>query len=200
MFTMGLFQKRTTKDIGREVSINKAKNKPLAKEARAYKTLNESRSTLDKNRRASFNNSGFGKFLAGASRVRQQQNTYGNAIKNEPSFLSPQFQGYNAPKTVKGRVKFGRGRPKGTYDQRYAAYGGVYGYRKAMSHARAMARLEAMRRTAVTPQQEQIIRNIEARRMAEQSNPENQTIPDTKGEVRLRSIHQEIDDYSRIFD
>jgi hypothetical protein len=92
------------------------------------------------------------------------------------------------------RTSGGRGRPRGSYDLRYAKYGGVYGYRKMLNAQLRQQRLETMRRNVVNPQQQAILDQMEARERARQTNLENQTIADTRGEVRLRSIHDEIND------
>lgn len=91
-----------------------------------------------------------------------------------------------------------RGRPVGSFDPRYARYGGVYGFRKAEAHRRAIEKLEALRRAAINPQQQAVLDQIEARERARRENIENRTFPDTRGEVRLRSIHQEIDDAANV--
>ena len=95
-------------------------------------------------------------------------------------------------KTVQGMKSGRRGRPKGTLDQRYAAYGGVYGYRKYMATQLKIQRMEAMRRNAVTPQQQAVLAQIEARRQYNQSNPEGQIIPNTNGNVDMDYLMREI--------
>jgi hypothetical protein len=94
----------------------------------------------------------------------------------------------------------GRGRPKGAYDARYAAYGGVYGFRKVMAAQLAQQRLQAMRQATISPQQQAILSQVEAQQRARQVNPENQTIPTTTGQVRLKNIHDEIEAASHLFD
>lgn len=116
--------------------------------------------------------------------------TYGNQI-------APQGT-YPTRKTIKG-VNKGRGRPVGTKDVRYAAYGGVYGYRKAMAQRRFLERQQALRNAAVNPQQQAILAQIEARRRAQAMNPEGRTIADTNGDVYLGDIMREIDDASNLF-
>lgn len=91
-----------------------------------------------------------------------------------------------------------RGRPVGSYADKYKAYGGVYEYRKALNQKLRLERIEAMRRNAVTPQQERVLREIAMREQARRNNPENRIIPDTAGLVPTKSIHQEIDDAANI--
>lgn len=117
-------------------------------------------------------------------------------LYNQP--ISP--YGSNIPNIQQKKYTGRRGRPRGTVDPRYAPYGGVYGFRKAQALAIRQARLEAMRRATVTPQQELLLRQIEARRMAEMQNPERKTIPSTYGRVPISGIMEEIDSASKLFD
>lgn len=146
--------------------------------------------------------------------VREYQGELRQRVRTKPSFLAYLQRGgitralykqpvapagSNIPNIQERRFTGRRGRPKGSYDQRYAQYGGVYGYRKMLNQKLREQRLEAMRRTAVTPQQEAVIRQIEARRMAEMQNPERKTIPSTYGQVSMRGLMDEIDSASNIF-
>lgn len=106
----------------------------------------------------------------------------------------------NAQARVIGRKKFGRGRPRGTIDPRYAQYGGVYGYRKAMALERYKQKLALQRQYSISPQQEQVLRNIQLREQARMQNPESKTIPDTYGNVRLNDIMGEIDFSTNLID
>lgn len=115
------------------------------------------------------------------------------------SLASENFDSYRVgAKYKKFFMRGGRGRPKGSYDTRYAKYGGVYGYRKILSAQLQQQRMQNFRANAVTPQQEQIIRQMEARQNARRIDPENQTIPDTRGIIRMRSLHQEADDAANL--
>jgi hypothetical protein len=93
-----------------------------------------------------------------------------------------------------------RGRPVGTYDRRYAVYGGVYGYRKAMALERFKQRQEILNRLAVNPQQRQVLANFEARRRMAMINPENQQIPDTDGNTDAGSYFDEINRAANLVD
>ena len=99
-----------------------------------------------------------------------------------------------------GRGRAGPGRPVGTLYPRYKAYGGVYNFRKAMSHQRALERIQAARSANISPEQQQIINRIAAERNQRMGNPENRVIPDTGGQVPLRRIMDEIDQAAHIFD
>jgi hypothetical protein len=118
---------------------------------------------------------------------------YSRQIEPQPLFQSNS-------RTIKGITRAGRGRPVGTLDKRYAAYGGVYGYRKYLASQLRIQRMEALRRATVTPQQQQILAQIEARRNYQAQNPENKVIPDTTGAVPMSSIMMEADRYSRLVD
>jgi hypothetical protein len=93
-----------------------------------------------------------------------------------------------------------RGRPAGTYDKRYAVYGGVYGFRKVLSTQLRQQRMEAMQRATISPQQQIILNQIRQRQMQEQMNPESAIIPSTNGQVPMNKIFQEIDDATRLVD
>ena len=105
-------------------------------------------------------------------------------------------RGLSSPNAKRGYG--GRGRPRGTYNSRYARYGGVYGYRKVLAQQLREQRLNAMRRSVVNPQQQTILDQIEARERARRSNPENRVIPDTDGRTPTRTFQQEIDDATNL--
>lgn len=109
----------------------------------------------------------------------EQPNVYGDSTRKA--------------KTIRGISTGKRGRPRGTLDQRYAQYGGVYGYRKWQATQLKIARMEAMRRTAVTPQQQAVLAQIERRNQMQRMNPERRIIPDTAGDVYLNDIMGDID-------
>lgn len=90
------------------------------------------------------------------------------------------------------------GRPRGSYDSRYAAYGGVYGYRKVLAQKLRERKMQRMQASQLTPEQQQLLANARAQATAQQQNPENKTIPDTTGKVPMKSYHQEIDDAANI--
>lgn len=101
-----------------------------------------------------------------------------------------------------GRNKSGRpGRPVGSKDPRYAAYGGVYGWRKAQAQQRALQRIQAMQQATVSPEQQAYLNQIRARQQANALDPERRIIPTTYGSIpTMNSIQNEIDDATRIFD
>lgn len=98
----------------------------------------------------------------------------------------------NRFKTIQGMKSGKRGRPAGTLDKRYAAYGGVYGYRKAMALERFKQRQAILQARAVTPQQQYILNQIRARQQYNAQDIEQKTIPDTRGQVDIDSITREI--------
>jgi hypothetical protein len=101
--------------------------------------------------------------------------------------------------TVTGYQTGVRGRPRGSYDKRYAAAGGVYNWRKEQAHRRQIEKMQALRAAAINPRQQAVLAQIEARQRQEQMAPENQTIPNTNGRVPLRSLHQEAEDAANLF-
>lgn len=97
------------------------------------------------------------------------------------------------------RTKYkGRGRPKGSYDQRYAKFGGVYGYRKWLAQQRWKERLNLLERKQITPRQRAILDTIRAREEMQMRSPEAQIVPDTTGNIPLRGLMDEIDGYANI--
>lgn len=132
-------------------------------------------------------------FLSNLKRVARQGATR--------SLYARKTSTYTRPETIKGSKQgyTGRGRPRGTYDQRYAAYGGVYGWRKAMAQKRRMEFIQYRRNLAINPRQQEVLRQMEIRDNIQQRSPESRTIPDTYGKVPTKSIFQEIDDASNLF-
>lgn len=90
------------------------------------------------------------------------------------------------------------GRPVGTLKREYAPYGGVYEYRKAMAHKRALERMEYLRSRAITPDQQRYLKIYMERKQAMQQSPEAQIIPDTYGTVSLNGIFKETEDASNL--
>lgn len=99
------------------------------------------------------------------------------------------------------KIRYGkRGRPVGTYDKRYANYGGVYGYRKQLNAKLRIQKLQAMQRATINPQQQAVLDTMAARERARQLDPEQRIIPDTSGKVSLKKYHDEIWEYSNLVD
>jgi hypothetical protein len=97
------------------------------------------------------------------------------------------------------RTGLGRGRPRGSFDSRYAQYGGVYGYRKAMAQQRWKERREILERSVTNPRQRAIFQQIQQREEMRMRSPEAQTIPNTYGKVPMKNIFDEINDATNIF-
>lgn len=172
-------------DIVREVGELKSKNREESKLSRGYNKLNTQRENLIKTRQTNYQNSGLGNtFGQSFARERKRNLIYGRDV------LRPIIG--SGLKKVGG----GRGRPKGSYDNRYAKYGGVYGYRKLLAIRNAQVRGQLNRDSQLSPDQQQALAAIQARQQANQTAPENQTIPDTKGRFNFRSVHQEVEDYA----
>lgn len=95
----------------------------------------------------------------------------------------------------------GRGRPSGTFDQRYAQYGGVYGYRKFLAQQRWKERQQILQNSVTNPRQREILNQIRAREESNMQSPERRTFPDTNGNIpTMRTIHSEINDYANMVD
>jgi hypothetical protein len=108
-------------------------------------------------------------------------------------------QGIEGRPTIAGRyMRAGPGRPKGTLDKRYAAYGGVYGWRKAIAHQRALERLQQTRESTISPEQQQYLNQLAMQQRQQQMDVENKPIPDTYGNVPLRHLTSEIDDAANL--
>lgn len=100
-----------------------------------------------------------------------------------------------APGRAASGIKTGRrGRPRGTVKYSYNGQPiGVYEYRKILAAKLREQRLRAQRQYAVTPAQEQLIRQAQMRQQAMQQDPERQVIPDTSGRVPMQGYQDEID-------
>ena len=121
------------------------------------------------------------------------------------SFIrSPARALYARPKSSTGATtNKGRGRPGrpfGTKDPRYSAYGGVYGYRKYISQQNALRRIQAGKMIQLTPEEQAIRARMIAQQQAKMANPEAATIPDTAGKTGIGSYTQEIDSYANLVD
>jgi hypothetical protein len=101
-------------------------------------------------------------------------------------------------RTISGRSAGRSGRPSGTYDRRYAAYGGVYGYRKMLAAKLRAERIQMMREATVNPRQRAILSQVEVRDAAVRMNPERRTFPDSSGKINMSSFMQEVDDAAGI--
>ena len=115
------------------------------------------------------------------------------------SSLYARHQPISQKLTSTGGTRTGaRGRPRGSFDPRYARYGGVYGYRKLLATQLRVQRMEALRRSTVTPRQEMALRQIQIRQAQQRMSPERQVIPGTEGGVPIKGIMDEINDAANI--
>jgi hypothetical protein len=138
-----------------------------------------------------------GKFSAGLKQV--------GSLFSSGGLRNWSYGGQIAPRApTAGRARIGRGRPGpgrpvGTKDPRYAAYGGVYGYRN-MAQQRALERIQAARNANLSPEQQQIVNRVAQEQQARRFDPERQVIPDTRGTVPLKKIQDDIDAACNLFD
>lgn len=159
-----------------------------------YKNLRQKKREIEKERRkkALYNKSFSGKLgkkIVKGFTIPQQgitKSLYGRKYKDLKD------------KTVSGVKQNGRGRPKGSYDKRYARFGGVYGYRKWLRTQLKIKRLQAERESKISPQQAQVLRQFQMKRQQQMMSPESQTIPDTYGNVPLKGIMDEINSFSNL--
>jgi hypothetical protein len=113
----------------------------------------------------------------------------GGALTRVIPSLSMQYKYYKS-----------KGRPKGTYSGQYKAYGGVYGYRKAMSIRNQMLRAQIERQRMLSPEEQNLIAELNRKKMMSAQNPERRAIPDTSGNVSMSNFHKEILDATRLVD
>lgn len=94
----------------------------------------------------------------GSKVYRTVDSRYPRAISPERAQAIARFAGVRIPsksKVNRGVNQGKKGRPIGTFDQRYARFGGVYGYRKWLSEQRALRRLQQQSQGTPQYQQEQ---------------------------------------------
>jgi hypothetical protein len=145
-----------------------------------------------------YSKSSFGKVGKGISKGFQfiQSPTSVMYSRNVP--VIPNKPVSRTSKTLRKGYNYKPGRPKGTYDLRYAKFGGVYGYRRYLSSQLREQRMQMLRDRAISPQQQIILRQIEAREAASKMSPEARVIPSTAGEVYLDGLMDEINSAANI--
>lgn len=183
---MGLFSKRNRSgkiDYKKALEEKEFKNYQLLRKAQERREALQKVKELEQRQRsanfAQTRTGKFGRFLGRASRFN---------VNNPYADLSSQQAPIRSGYTRTGR----RGRPRGSFDPRYAKYGGVYAYRKLLNASLRERKAQYLRQLAVTPQQQAVLNQIEARNRARQVNPENQVIPDTRGETPIGSFEDEV--------
>ena len=80
-------------------------------------------------------------------------------------------------KTVAGIPGRGRGRPRGSVAKKYAAYGGVYGYRRFVSEQKAKLREQLRQAKIQTPSQQQLPEELRGQGIEAQYQTEPQQAP-----------------------
>ena len=99
------------------------------------------------------------------------------------------------------RVKYGRGRPKGAFDARYAKYGGVMNYRRVMARQNAYNRLiqaqQGIRQGPMTYRQQIMARQAarqapqQMQQMPQQYTQEGQQMPQEMAQMQPQPQYQE---------
>ena len=181
---------RKIKELGKESAYRKEVEgqyevRPVSKLQRLYKSLNLPTKTYAETRTGRL-----GEALGKGFTAISQRGGVAAASQGIPTEIYTRRQ--RGLKTIMGRRGLKRGRPKGTLDVRYAAYGGVYGFRKAIAHQRRLEKLQAQQRATITPQQQAVINQFQAKQQMQMMNPENKIIPDTYGNVYLGDLMEEI--------
>jgi len=153
-------------------------------------------------RQQSYDNSFAGKISKGVTHslkfIKHPTRTLYETQNRPPIARSP----YEKEKKV-GRAFSGRGRPVGTtkyFDPRTGQPIGVYEYRKVQSHLHRMETLQAQRTAGLNPYEQRALQQADAQQRYQQQNIESRPIPDTTGQVNMRSIHQEADAYAHLVD
>lgn len=194
---LNLFRRGTTrtrtKSIGRNVSSLIQERKEKEKLARAYARQAAEESRIEKARRTSLRYNRTGRVntigtsvFSSFARGRRQQLVYGRDVRRP---------------LIGSGIKTGKkGRPKGSYDPRYAQYGGVYGYRKLLNASLRQQRIQQAQQGELNPQQRELLNRFAAQQNIVQNAPENRPIPDTTGRFNLRSLNQEIDEAANLVD
>ncbi len=70
---------------------------------------------------------------------------------------------------------------------------GVFQHRKILAQQRRLEIIRARQRAAVTPRQQQVLRQLEQRDRMQSMSAERRVIPGTSGQVGIMSIMNEID-------
>jgi len=147
-------RKKNLKDILEELKSRKRREKEKRKSGKILKEVRYKKSGAGKINR--FMKSGFN-----VGRVGIVKSLYS---REQP--ISPSTKVGGITKT--GGIRTGRrGRPKGSYDLRYARYGGVYGWRKAQAQQRRLQTLQVQRQVQVSPQQEIALSRMQRTRESE---------------------------------
>lgn len=109
------------------------------------------------------------------------------------------------PSSPTSRIsKYGRrGRPRGPSGRYYipgVGAVGVYEYRMWLRSQLREKRAQIQRNMTLSPEQQQALAELQARRQASIEAPENRTIPDTTGRFSFSSYNQEVDDAANMVD
>ncbi len=117
-------------------------------------------------------------------------------------FIGSQYQNKQVGNlTPTGGIKTGRrGRPRGSFDQRYARYGGVYGYREALRKQRRQQSMRFKESIALNPRQKIALANIKSRERFQEERRRAGTFPDTSGEMNIGDFTGNINRFANMVD
>lgn len=177
-----LFKRRSEFDKYKEQLSNSSprERRALYKSRESYldSKARSRASNLTKQRTKGFN------LFSELAKTRQRQVAYGRDVRR--------------PLVGSGVRKQGRGRPRGA-SGKYIIPGvgavGVYEYRQYLRQKFALERLRAQGQG-----QQAIVMQARERAMQKyDEQPEQRTVPDTKGSFNLKTIHKEAEDYANLF-
>lgn len=119
------------------------------------------------------------------------------AVKRSARMLFPVLPASTATATYQYQSKkgqqSGRGRPRGSLDPRYAAYGGVYGYRRAMAQKRRELRQQIQMQEEMIRQQRMMQRLRPQEQLPEEVLPEmqvQQQLPQPQMPQQVQPVYQ----------
>jgi hypothetical protein len=124
-------------------------------------------------------------------------------VKSPSKYLYSKNQLSQSTIKAIGGVKRKRGRPYGTmkyYDPQTGQPIGVYEYRKILASRLRENRLKQLRNASLNPRQREVLRQVELRDRARSMNKENQTIPDTDGNINFSDVFNDINNAVNLVD
>jgi len=93
-----------------------------------------------------------------------------------------------------------RGRPKGSFDPRFRAFGGSVNFRRVLRARLRQEQLQSQQQTILTPNQQALLQRQRQFNQQQMLEPESRTIPSTSGRIQLRGIMDEINDAINLVD
>jgi hypothetical protein len=104
---------------------------------------------------------------------------------------------YNRGQPQMNTPNSGKGRPRGSFDNRYKQFGGVYGYRKFIAARNRQQQMQSYQNSQLSPEEQQLLMQLRAKNS--QPSPESRTFPDTTGKFDFKQIWSNVDEASHLF-